>query len=149
MATIDSLIKLIDLKREHSFLFKPFKPLVNYSSIISHIEDLISAKDFKIALKLSQDLRSLSLLGFHYFQTYDWFMLMTTIILGYLGWMTNLLVHVIQSYTSLQMDIFSKKNKLVHQSYRHDKVWIFLYCFLIQQSFFENLSYHYMTYSIC
>ncbi|KMZ72096.1 putative GPI ethanolamine phosphate transferase [Zostera marina] len=119
------------LKREHSFLFKPFKPLVNYSSIISHIEDLISAKDFKIALKLSQDLRSLSLLGFHYFQTYDWFMLMTTIILGYLGWMTNLLVHVIQSYTSLQMDIFSKKNKLVHQSYRHDKVYLGGFFFMV------------------
>lgn len=50
-------------------------------------------------------------------------MLMTTIVLGYFGWMTNLLVHVIQSYSSLHMDIFLK-NKLVHQSCIQDKVYL-------------------------
>ncbi|XP_073100812.1 uncharacterized protein [Elaeis guineensis] len=57
------------LKQSNSLWFKQFKPLANYSYVLSQIEDLIAARDYKAAMKLSQILRSLSLSGLHYFQT--------------------------------------------------------------------------------
>lgn len=99
------LILLLDLKQSSSLHFKPFKPLENYLSILKQIEDLISQSDYEAALRMSQDLRNLALAGLHYFQTYDWLMLMTTITLGYIGWILNLLIHILQSYTSLQKHV--------------------------------------------
>lgn len=95
-----------DIKQSYSLYFKPFKPLSHYSSILDKIEDLILAKDYAAAMDLSQNLRSLALQGLHYFQTYDWLMLMSIITLGYLGWMFYLVLHVLQSYTSLPGNIF-------------------------------------------
>ncbi|KAF7819628.1 GPI ethanolamine phosphate transferase 1 isoform X1 [Senna tora] len=105
------------IKQSHSFYFKPFKPLTHYSSLLDKIEGLIMAKDYEAAMNLSQNLRSLALQGLHYFQTYDWLMLMTVITLGYIGWMIYLILHVLQSYTSLPGIIFGmeqavQKNKL-------------------------------------
>ncbi|XP_073100808.1 uncharacterized protein [Elaeis guineensis] len=99
------------LKQSNSLWFKQFKPLANYSYVLSQIEDLIAARDYKAAMKLSQILRSLSLSGLHYFQTYDWLMLMTTVTLGYVGWMVNLILHVLQSYTSFPRNDLWKKNQ--------------------------------------
>lgn len=90
-----------DIKQSHSLYFKPFKPLSHYSSILDKIEGLILARDYDAAMDLSQNLRSLALQGLHYFQTYDWLMLMSVITLGYVGWMIYLVLHVLQSYTSL------------------------------------------------
>uniref|UniRef100_A0A453NWR1 GPI ethanolamine phosphate transferase 1 n=1 Tax=Aegilops tauschii subsp. strangulata TaxID=200361 RepID=A0A453NWR1_AEGTS len=95
-------------KQSSSLYFKPFKPLVNYSSVLDRIEDLISARDYKTAMKYSEELRSMALAGLHYFQTYDWFMLMTTITLGYIGWMANLIIHVLQSYTTFPASLLKR-----------------------------------------
>lgn len=89
--------------------FKPFKPLADYPSLLHQIEDLISNREYKSAMVLSEHLRGLALEGLHYFQTYDWFMLMTVITLGYLGWMTFLGLHVLQSYTSLAAVVLRKE----------------------------------------
>ena len=86
--------------------FKPFKPLNNYSFVLDQIEHLISISDYEAAKTLSENLRSLALQGLHYFQTYDWFRLMTVISLGYLGWMIYLMIHVLQEYTSLPRKFF-------------------------------------------
>jgi phosphatidylinositol glycan class N len=77
-------------------------------SALNQIEDLISARNYEIAMKNSEELRSMALAGLHYFQTYDWFMLMTTIILGYIGWMANLILHVLQSYTTFPADLMKR-----------------------------------------
>lgn len=95
-----------DIKQSNSLYFKPFKPLFHYSSILDKIEGLISARDYDAAMDLSQNLRSLALQGLHYFQTYDWLMLMSVITLGYAGWMIYLVLHVLQSYTSLPGNTF-------------------------------------------
>lgn len=95
-----------DIKQANSLYFKPFKPLSHYSSTLDKIEGLISARDYEAAMNLSQNLRSLALQGLHYFQTYDWLMLMSVITLGYVGWMIYLLLHVLQSYTSLPGNSF-------------------------------------------
>lgn len=99
----------LDTKEATSLFFKPFKPLAHYSSLLDQIEDQISNGDYEAARKLSENLRDLALQGLHYFQTYDWLMLMTVIILGYIGWMTYIVLHVLQSYTSLAGDILIKE----------------------------------------
>ncbi|KAI8032894.1 GPI ethanolamine phosphate transferase 1 [Camellia lanceoleosa] len=101
------------LKQSNSLNFKPLKPLVHYSSILDQIEHLISFRDYEAAMKLSQNLRSLALKGLNYFQTYDWFMLMTVVTLGYIGWMIYLILHVLQSYASLPGK-FSRKEQALH-----------------------------------
>ncbi|KAK2647549.1 hypothetical protein Ddye_015038 [Dipteronia dyeriana] len=97
------------IKQSNSLYFKHFKPLAQYSSILDQIENLISVRDYEAALKLSENLRSLALEGLHYFQTYDWLMLMSVITLGYIGWMVCLVLHVLQSYTSLPANILKKE----------------------------------------
>lgn len=101
-------LTISEQKQSSSLYFKPFKPLVNYSSVLDRIEDLISARDYKTAMKYSEELRSMALAGLHYFQTYDWFMLMTTITLGYIGWMANLILHVLQSYTTFPANLLKR-----------------------------------------
>ncbi|CAN6279002.1 unnamed protein product [Urochloa humidicola] len=105
---LNQFLQKSQLKQSSSLYFKPFKPLANYSSVLSQIEDLISERDYETAMKHSEGLRKMALAGLHYFQTYDWFMLMTTITLGYIGWMVNLILHVLQSYTSFPAILLKK-----------------------------------------
>ncbi|XP_072973037.1 GPI ethanolamine phosphate transferase 1 [Typha angustifolia] len=118
---LNQFLQKSQLKQSSSLYFKPFKPLANYSSVLSQIEDLISARDYDTAMRYSENLRSLSLAGLHYFQTYDWLMLMTTVTLGYIGWMVNLILHVLQSYTLFPANHLLKKNLLQATS---EKVYI-------------------------
>lgn len=105
---LNQFLRKSEQKESSSLYFKPFKPLVNYLSVLNQIEDLISARDYETAMKNSEELRSMALAGLHYFQTYDWFMLMTTITLGYIGWMANLILHVLQSYTTFPADLLKR-----------------------------------------
>ncbi|XP_050271351.1 uncharacterized protein LOC126714970 [Quercus robur] len=105
------------IKRSNSLYFKPFKQLANYSAVLDQIERLISFRNYEAAMKLSENLRSLALQGLHYFQTYDWLMLMTIITLGYIGWMIYLFVHVLQSYTSMPGNISRKEQAARQRSY--------------------------------
>uniref|UniRef100_A0A0E0CMH0 GPI ethanolamine phosphate transferase 1 n=1 Tax=Oryza meridionalis TaxID=40149 RepID=A0A0E0CMH0_9ORYZ len=117
-----------EMKQSSSLYFKPFKPLANYSLVLNQIEGLISAKDYENAMKNSEELRSMALAGLHYFQTYDWFMLMTTITLGYIGWMVNLILHVLQSYTSFPANL--QKRTQVYAKNTSMKVYI-VGCFIM------------------
>jgi len=119
---LNQFLRKSQLKQSSSLYFKPFKPLTNYSSVLSQIEDLISERDYDTAMKHSEELRRMALAGLHYFQTYDWFMLMTTITLGYIGWMVNLILHVLQSYTSFPAILLKKA--LLHPKNTSMKVYI-------------------------
>jgi len=105
---LNQFLRKSEQKQSSSLYFKPFIPLVNYLAVLNQIEDLISARDYGTAMKNSEELRSMALSGLHYFQTYDWFMLMTTITLGYIGWMANLILHVLQSYTTFPADLLKR-----------------------------------------
>nr|POF00068.1 gpi ethanolamine phosphate transferase 1 [Quercus suber] len=105
------------IKQSNSLYFKPFKQLANYPAVLDQIERLISFRNYEAAMKLSENLRSLALQGLHYFQTYDWLMLMTIIALGYIGWMIYLFLHVLQSYTSLPGNISRKEQAARQRSY--------------------------------
>ncbi|TXG58989.1 hypothetical protein EZV62_016818 [Acer yangbiense] len=93
------------------------KQILNQFLQKSHrIENLISVRDYEAALKLSENLRSLALQGLHYFQTYDWLMLMSVITLGYIGWMVCLVLHVLRSYTSLPGHILKMEPAFSHRN---------------------------------
>ncbi|KAE9590126.1 putative GPI ethanolamine phosphate transferase 1 [Lupinus albus] len=111
------------IKQSHSLYFKPFKPLSHYSSMLGKIEDLILSTEYDAAMDLSQNLRSLALQGLHYFQTYDWLMLMSVITFGYVGWMLYLVLHVLQSYTSLPGNIFGVEQE-VQRNHRR-KIYLY------------------------
>lgn len=89
--------------------------------MLNQIEYQKSAENHEAAMKQSEELRVLALQGLHYFQTYDWLMLMTVISLGYIGWMIYLVLHVLQSYTSLSGNPF-RKEQTVHQTNDTKKV---------------------------
>uniref|UniRef100_A0A0E0G8V6 GPI ethanolamine phosphate transferase 1 n=1 Tax=Oryza nivara TaxID=4536 RepID=A0A0E0G8V6_ORYNI len=125
---LNQFLRKSQMKQSSSLYFKPFKPLANYSLVLDQIEDLISAKDYENAMKHSEELRSMALAGLHYFQTYDWFMLMTTITLGYIGWMVNLILHVLQSYTSFPANL--QKRTQVYAKNTSVKVYI-VGCFIM------------------
>ncbi|VAI57466.1 unnamed protein product [Triticum turgidum subsp. durum] len=131
---LNQFLRKSEQKQSSSLYFKPFKPLVNYSSVLDRIEDLISARDYKTAMKYSEELRIMALAGLHYFQTYDWFMLMTTITLGYIGWMANLILHVLQSYTTFpanllkRTQVYPKNTSMKVMSFFDRK--LYTWCFL-------------------
>ncbi|KAE8691544.1 gibberellin-regulated protein 14-like [Hibiscus syriacus] len=112
---LNQFLRKSHIKRSHSLYFTPFKPLAHYSSMLNQIEDLLNARDYKAAMQLSENLRSLALQGLHYFQTYDLLILMTVITLGYIGWMVFLVLHVLQAYTSFSRDIFMEE--AIHQRF--------------------------------
>ncbi|CAM6015687.1 unnamed protein product [Sphagnum balticum] len=97
---LDQFLRKSQLKQATSLFFKPFGPLIGYKATLVHITNLIAVGQFVLALQSAQDLISLALDGLHYFQTYDWLFLMSTITVGYLGWMLYILLHVLQSYTT-------------------------------------------------
>ncbi|XP_020110509.1 GPI ethanolamine phosphate transferase 1 isoform X1 [Ananas comosus] len=121
---LNQFLRKSQLKQSSSLYFKPFKPLANHSSVLDQIEDLMSARDYETAMRYVENLRSLSLAGLHYFQTYDWLMLMTTITLGYIGWMVNVIIHVLQSYTIFPSNPFLKKNQASLLQPMSEKVYI-------------------------
>ncbi|KAK7855978.1 gpi ethanolamine phosphate transferase 1 [Quercus suber] len=114
---LNQFLRKSHIKQSNSLYFKPFKQLANYSAVLDQIERLISFRNYEAAMKLSENLRSLALQGLHYFQTYDWLMLMTIITLGYIGWMIYLFLHVLQSYTSLPGNISRKEQAARQRSY--------------------------------
>ncbi|XP_022879422.1 GPI ethanolamine phosphate transferase 1 [Olea europaea var. sylvestris] len=120
---LNQFLRKSQLKESNSLHFKPFKPLANYSRVLDEIEYLISVRDYEAAKNLSENLRSLALEGLHYFQTYDWLMLMTFISLGYVGWMIYLILHVLQSYTLLPVKLFEKE-QVVNLRNNSGKVYV-------------------------
>lgn len=121
---LNQFLRKSQIKQSNSLYFKRFKPLEHYSSVLEQIEDLILAQNYGAAMKMSEDLRSLALVGLHYFQTYDWLLLMTIITLGYIGWMIFLILHMLQAYTSLPGDIF-KEEQTVLRKKNAEKVYLF------------------------
>ncbi|KAH7279795.1 hypothetical protein KP509_37G037300 [Ceratopteris richardii] len=89
------------LKQATSLKFKPYMPLADYETIVKEIRKLIDKHQYETAIESAQDFIRLSLAGLHYFQTYDWAFLMSTVTMGYLGWMIYVLLHIIKNYTSI------------------------------------------------
>lgn len=103
------------MKQATSLFFKPFAPLKDYKSTLTQIDSLITHGHFESALQSVQELIGLALDGLHYFQTYDWLFLMSTITIGYVGWMLYIVLHILQSYTAFPLYL-RQKNRQKHSA---------------------------------
>lgn len=122
---LNQFLRKSQLKQSRSLSFKPFGPLSKHHTIVKEIEQLISVRQYEAALHSAQDLVTLSLAGLHYFQTYDWFALMTTITMGYLGWMLYIVLHVLKCYTSFLATPYQTRLKAGATAVRNRRVRIF------------------------
>ncbi|KAH9290777.1 hypothetical protein KI387_034894, partial [Taxus chinensis] len=121
---LNQFLRKSQLKQSRSLHFRPFGPLSNHHTIVKEIEKLISAGKYEAALLSAQELITLSLAGLHYFQTYDWFALMTTITMGYLGWMVYIVLHVLKCYTSFLVTPYETRLKAGAKEVRSKRVRI-------------------------
>lgn len=111
MFVLPSLIETTELKQATSLFFKPFVPLTGYKTILAHIDQHISNGEFETAMLSAKELMRLALAGLHYFQTYDWLFLMSTISTGYLGWMIYIFLHILESYTDFSLSLEQKSQR--------------------------------------
>ncbi|KAG0585367.1 hypothetical protein M758_2G006200 [Ceratodon purpureus] len=114
---LDQVLRKSQLKKATTLFFKPFTPLVGYRLMLVHIDQLISSGQFESALQSAQELIKLALRGLHYFQTYDWLFLMSTVIMGYLGWIVYVFLHIIQSYTNFPLYSRQKGRRMLGNSF--------------------------------
>ncbi|CAM6114425.1 unnamed protein product [Calypogeia fissa] len=98
---LNQVLRKSGLKQSTSLYFKPFLPLVDSKLILEQIDKLMARGQFDSAVQSGHELIALALKGLHYFQTYDWLFLMTTVVVGYIGWMLYILLHVLKTYTSI------------------------------------------------
>lgn len=111
MFVLPSLIETTELKQATSLFFKPFVPLTGYKTILAYIDEHISNGEFETAMLSAKELMRLALDGLHYFQTYDWLFLMSTIITGYLGWMIYIFLHILECYTDFPLSLEQKSQR--------------------------------------
>nr|CAB3447037.1 unnamed protein product [Digitaria exilis] len=104
---LNQFLRKSQLKQSSSLYFKPFKPLANYSSVLTQIEDLISEKDYETAMKHSEELRRMALaeqilkvMSFFDRKIYTWCFL----VLGILG--STYVAFFIQANPSLAIYIW-------------------------------------------
>jgi len=83
-----------EMKELHTlFLFKPFGPLRTIvPQLLQDLKQKFNQQQFQAVENISQIIIEHSLEGLRYFQHYDWFFLMTTITMGYIGWVVVLYI---------------------------------------------------------
>jgi GPI ethanolamine phosphate transferase 1 len=86
------------LKRDSAIFFKDFVASLECKIILKEIRSLIQKGSFLQASDLCRQSIKLSLRGLHYFQTYDWTFLMSTITLGFIGWMLYVTLFIYSNY---------------------------------------------------
>lgn len=83
---------LSELKKRHTLFYAPYPPLADVSSTggsaqIARIEKFLYEKQWSPAHNASLNLIQQSLLGLHYLQTYDRFLIKSIVTAAYTGWM--------------------------------------------------------------
>ncbi|KAG6557202.1 hypothetical protein Mapa_001129 [Marchantia paleacea] len=119
---LNQVLRKSDLKQASSLFFKPFPPLLDYSSLLEQIERDIAQGQYESAIKSGRNLIQLALAGLHYFQTYDWLFLMTTIVAGYVGWMLYILLHLLKTYSTISFQQNKRNVRVTGSSRRHMRI---------------------------
>lgn len=98
-----AIVEQYDVKekevREHQFNFKPYSPfqktcVAEYSEQIQHLIEKLThlqssddeSKVVADAIELAEELMKLTLEGMIYLQTYNWTLIRSIVVLGFLGW---------------------------------------------------------------
>jgi phosphatidylinositol glycan class N len=101
IANLQAIYRQLHAKRDemaaHSLLFRPFRLALlaggdsSEAAVFDRIVQLVRAGRV-------QETADELLRGLHYYQTYDWPMLMTTVTLGFLGWMAYVFVRLAHEF---------------------------------------------------
>ncbi|XP_037549761.1 GPI ethanolamine phosphate transferase 1 [Nematolebias whitei] len=86
-----------------SFLFTPFQLLTEskQAEFIQRARILIQLEKYNEAVSLCQTLISLSLEGLVYYHTYDRFFLGCSVVLGFIGWTSYVILVILRTHTTL------------------------------------------------
>lgn len=100
-------------KNTLTFLFSPFKslPLSKEQDMLRTVRLYIQQHQYDEAIKLCKSLIKLGLEGLSYYHTYDRIFLGTSVVLGFLGWISYAFVLIVKFHTKLTKPI-SKLDKL-------------------------------------
>ncbi|XP_057680088.1 GPI ethanolamine phosphate transferase 1 isoform X2 [Corythoichthys intestinalis] len=96
-----------------SCLFTPYKQLTEpkQAEFVKKARTLIQMEKYEDAISLCQALISSALEGLVYYHTYDRFFLGCSVVLGFLGWTSYVVLVILKTHTSLntQTDILQRK----------------------------------------
>ncbi|XP_054622127.1 GPI ethanolamine phosphate transferase 1 isoform X4 [Dunckerocampus dactyliophorus] len=96
-----------------SFLFTPYKPLTQPKQVefIHKARILMQLEKYGEAISLCQSLISHALEGLLYYHTYDRFFLGCSVVLGFVGWTSYVVLVILKTHASLNMhpDILTQK----------------------------------------
>jgi GPI ethanolamine phosphate transferase 1 len=83
--------------------FKPFDAQASgeIDARIRDIDQLIAQRKYTQAQQRALELIQVALRGMHFFQTYDWQMLISVVMLGFVGWIMVVIKFILQTYTTL------------------------------------------------
>lgn len=86
-----------------SFLFTPYQPLTEskQAEFIHKARILIQLEKYEDAVSLCQSLISRSLEGLVYYHTYDRFFLGCSVVLGFVGWTSYVILVILKTHASL------------------------------------------------
>ncbi|CAN9506152.1 unnamed protein product [Ophioblennius macclurei] len=86
-----------------SFLFTPYQPLTEskQAEFIHKARILIQLEKYEDAISLCQSLISRSLEGLVYYHTYDRFFLGCSVVLGFVGWTSYVILVILKTHASL------------------------------------------------
>uniref|UniRef100_A0A672IHF7 GPI ethanolamine phosphate transferase 1 n=1 Tax=Salarias fasciatus TaxID=181472 RepID=A0A672IHF7_SALFA len=86
-----------------SFLFTPYQPLTEskQAELIHKARILIQLEKYEDAVSLCQSLISRSLEGLVYYHTYDRFFLGCSVVLGFVGWTSYVILVILKTHASL------------------------------------------------
>ena len=140
----EQFLKKQDLKKEQTLLFfKHYMHREQLNKISEEIENLILKEDYQLAQEKIKGMINIGIKGLNYFMTYDWPQLMSTIILGYIGWMSYLLVFCLRHYTTLGEEIQSDKNQFTILCVALPTFFVLTTCIVLQSD-----PLHYIIYLI-
>ncbi|XP_071786053.1 GPI ethanolamine phosphate transferase 1-like [Asterias amurensis] len=113
-----------EVKEEHmqrttlAVFFSPFQNLsgAKKADLLRTIRNLITTSQFDKAISTTHDLIERALDGLNYYHSYDRFLLGTSIMMGYVGWMAYVLQLVLISHTSLLQQRQTTSNNRIHTS---------------------------------
>ncbi|NXU74904.1 PIGN transferase, partial [Oreotrochilus melanogaster] len=119
-----------------SFLFTPFKPLSDSEQIhfLKKARLYIQQQKYDEAVSLCKSLIKLALEGLSYYHTYDRLFLGLSIAMGFVGWMTYVILVIIKTHTSLTKAVQTEDKESTVLFYGFASVGMIIGFFLLIQT---------------
>lgn len=98
-------VKMIQKKETTlSLLFTPYQKLTEFeqAEIVNRVKMMIQLEKYEEAISLSQSLISQSLKGLVYYHTYDRFFLGCSVVLGFVGWTSYVVLVILKTHASFK-----------------------------------------------